>query len=96
MSLGKIVDLVIINCVNAISNSIRKNIKNGLDLFSAIDKAIEQYELEDEIIIKFEIERSKKKFKPEDLDLSPGTIKNISKTIKKIIYKEFIDELEEK
>ncbi|MFW9899133.1 MAG: hypothetical protein ACFFDO_07725 [Candidatus Thorarchaeota archaeon] len=96
MSLEKIIDSVIINCVNDISNSIYKNIKNGLDLFSAIDNAIEQYNLEDEIIIKFEIERSKKKFKLEDLDLSSETIKKISKNIKKIIYKKAIDEIEEK
>lgn len=88
-------NLVLNWCENDLSDRINKEMKKGLTVFDAIDKAFEEYELEDEIILKYELAVEKKNNdNSKDLDLTYKQIKNFKEKIKKIIYNKYINKIE--
>jgi len=91
----EIENLVIYSCENELSDIINKEIKKGLTVFEAIDKAFEEYKLEEEIILKYENEMEKKiNNNPKNLELTSKQIKNFKEKIKKLIYNKYINQID--
>ncbi|MFX1395243.1 MAG: hypothetical protein ACFFAH_16990 [Promethearchaeota archaeon] len=87
--------MVINWCENELSDRINKEIKKGLTVFEAIDKAFEEYKLEEEIILKYELAVEKKNNNnSKNLDLTYKQIKNFKEKIKKLIYNKYINQID--
>ncbi len=88
-------NLVLNWCENDLSDRINKEIKKGLTVLDAIDKAFEEYNLEDEIILKYELAVEKKNNNnSKNLDLTYNQIKNFKEKIKKRIYNKYINQID--
>ncbi len=88
-------NLVLNWCENDLSDRINKEIKKGFTVLDAIDKAFEEYNLEDEIILKYELAVEKKNNNnSKNLDLTYNQIKNFKEKIKKRIYNKYINQID--
>ncbi|MFX1274761.1 MAG: hypothetical protein ACFFBP_09435 [Promethearchaeota archaeon] len=71
-------------CHNKILNKIQNKIENGLNPFEAYDQVFESFELEEEIILLYELEAEKANL-IEELEIKPEEITEIKKKIEKNI-----------
>ncbi|MFX1364020.1 MAG: hypothetical protein ACFFCE_14710 [Promethearchaeota archaeon] len=88
----EIKDTIIKKCEIELSNKINKLIKKGFSVFDAIDEAFKEYKLDEEIIIKYEIEMVKKDNNDnKDLKIAPEQIDKLLDEIRKLVYNKFIN-----
>ncbi|MFX1444632.1 MAG: hypothetical protein ACFFHV_14560 [Promethearchaeota archaeon] len=92
----KILESVIKKCVSDISKMLNQDKDEGLGFFDALDKVLELYNLEDEIIIKYEEELVKFGLKNKDLSLKPKQVDITKQKIREQLYKNYIDKFENK
>lgn len=85
-----IFDSVINKSINDIKRILDQKIKKGENIFDAIDTLLQSYNLEDEIIIKYEIESLKSGLNKNELGLTPKELEIIKQKIVDQIYKEYL------
>ncbi|MFX1572952.1 MAG: hypothetical protein ACFFB0_09390 [Promethearchaeota archaeon] len=81
---------IIKKCVNEISNLIKMQIEKGIQVFQAIDNALQEFELEDEIMIKYEVEMVKRG-NTKNLDIKPAQIDKLKDEIIKLVYNKYLN-----
>ncbi len=92
----KILKSVIKKCVSEISKKLNQNNNEELSFFDALDKVLELYNLEDEILIKYEEEILNLGLSIKDLTLKPKKVDLTKQKIKEQIYKNYIEKFENK
>jgi hypothetical protein len=94
--LHNVLESVIKKCVNDILKILTQNKDEDFNFFNALDNVLESYNLEDEIIIKYEEELLNSGFKNKNLSLNPNELDIIKQKIKDQIYKNYIEKFENK
>ncbi|MBN1800567.1 MAG: hypothetical protein JW891_03625 [Candidatus Lokiarchaeota archaeon] len=91
-----LVEFVIESCKNRLLEQIRVKIQDGLDPFDSYDQALDDFELEEEIALVYDLKAEKIPELPEKMDLMPNEIEGIKKEIEKNLFaafmKEFVEE----
>ncbi|MFX1502555.1 MAG: hypothetical protein ACFFDH_16455 [Promethearchaeota archaeon] len=89
---NEIKEIIIKKCEYELSNNIDKYIKKGFSVFDAIDEALEEYKLDEEIILKYEFEMVKKNNKNrKNLEIPPEQIDKLMNDVKKLVYNKYIN-----
>lgn len=92
----KILKSVIKKCLSEISKKLNQNKNEDISFFDVLDKVLELYNLEDEIIIKYEEEILNLGLNNKDLTLKPKQVDITKQKIKEQIYKNYIEKFENK
>ncbi|MFW9900493.1 MAG: hypothetical protein ACFFDY_04300 [Candidatus Thorarchaeota archaeon] len=89
---NEIKNSIIDKSVKEISNICESYIKKGQSLFKAIDFALKEYRLEEEIILKYEFEMIKRGTK-DNLELTTDQVNKIKNEIEKLIYDKYLEKI---
>jgi len=87
---NKIKKIIVKEILNELLDKINNRIEKGTNSFDAYNSVIDNYEMEEEITLKYEIEAEKMNF-IDDIDIKPEEVEKIKKIIEKKLFNSILE-----